>query len=383
MTDPAARDAAFMRRALALAHRAGGEVRPNPPVGAVVVQGQEVVGEGYHARCGGPHAERAALDVASVRARAAELFVTLEPCSHHGRTPPCVDAVVAGGVRRVVYGARDPNPAVAGRGLAALGRAGIEVVGPVLEAECRALARPFMALHERGRPYTILKWAASLDGKLATREGDSRWITGEESRALVHALRARVDAVVVGIGTALADDPLLTARGPGLEHAPQPLRVVVDSACRTPLGGALLASARTAPVAVACLAETSADRVAAIVEAGAESIPCPGRDGRVDLDALWNALGARGVQAVLVEGGSTLSAGLVERGLVDVVLAFVAPVLIGGVSAPGAIAGTGVTTLALAPRWTLWECARVGGDALLVAAPERPWDLLARLVPAR
>ena len=383
MTDPVARDAAFMRRALALAHRAGGEVRPNPPVGAVVVQGQEVVGEGYHARCGGPHAERIALEVAGARARAAELFVTLEPCSHHGRTPPCADAVIAGGVRRVVYGTRDPNPAVAGRGLAALGRAGIEVVGPMLEAECRALARPFIAFHERGRPYTILKWAASLDGKLATREGDSRWITGEESRALVHALRARVDAVVIGIGTALADDPRLTARGPGLEHATQPLRVVVDSACRIPLGGALVASARASPVAVACLVGTAPDRVAALALAGAEPIPCPARDGRVDLEALWTALGARGIQAALVEGGATLGAGLVERGLVDVVLAFVAPLLIGGVSAPGAVGGAGAAALALAPRWTLWECARIGGDALLVAAPERPWDLLGRLVPAR
>lgn len=358
-----------MRRALRLARRAAGRTSPNPMVGAVVVRDGRVVGEGYHARAGAPHAEAHALRAAGAEAAGATLYVTLEPCDHHGRTPPCTEAIIAAGVRRVVAAAEDPNPLVAGRGLERLRAAGLTVETGVLEDEARALNEAFFKFISTGRPFVTWKYAMSLDGKVAAHTGVSRWISGERARTLVHRLRAGADAIMVGVGTALADDPLLTARGRGGHGGSggrDPVRVIVDSRLRLPATARVLHPGSAAPTWVATTPHAPAERRRALEAAGAEVLMLPDAGGRVHLPALMDELGRRQVTSVLCEGGPTLAAALLEDSLIDKVYCFISPRLIGGAAAPGALAGTGSPNPDLA--WRLHRAAwrRVGEDLLAV-----------------
>ena len=341
-----------MDRALALAARGDYRTRPNPRVGAVVVRDGEVVAEGWHQRAGGPHAEAAALAaLAPGGARGATLYVTLEPCGPRAgkRTPPCVDAVLAAGFARVVVATPDPHPQVDGRSLERLRAAGVRVEVGLRGQQARLLNGPFAKWVTRGVPYVTAKWAMSLDGKIACATGHSQWISGPASRRRVHALRGEVDAVAVGVGTALADDPALTRRdAPGGD----PLRVVVDSRGRLPLtarlvqeaarpGGALLATTPAAP----------ADHLAALSARGVEVLELPADpEGRVDLRALLSALAGRGVRHLLVEGGGGLLGGLFDADLVDQVEVFLAGSVLGGAAAPTPVAGQGAERVDQAPR---------------------------------
>lgn len=354
-------DARWMRRAAALAERALGRTSPNPAVGAVVVRGDRVVGEGWTRPVGGPHAEVVALRRAGERARGATLYVTLEPCSHHGRTPPCVDAVMAAGIGRVVVAVGDPNPRVRGRGLGALARAGIDVTTGVLAEEAGEVSAWFRHWIVRRRPFVILKLAASLDGRIATATGESRWISGPAARRWVHGLRNRIDAVMVGSGTVLADDPELTCRVRGGRN---PMRVVVDGGLRiSPRARLLRKRSSAAPTIVATTVRATTARTKALVRAGAEVVTVPGRGPRVDLGALFRLLGERGVVSVLVEGGGDLAAALLRARLVDRVALVTAPILLGGDGRP-MLGGLGLDRLADAPRVVRGRVRSLGPDVL-------------------
>ena len=347
-----------MRRAFSLARRSLGGVSPNPAVGAVVVNGGDVVGEGRTEPPGGRHAEVVALDQAGDVARGGVMYVSLEPCNHHGRTPPCVDTILDAGIAEVHAAIPDPNPHVAGGGAAALRDAGVKVVVGERASEASTLLEAYLKWVTTGRPFVTVKFAMSLDGKIATRSGHSQWITGERARQHVHDLRAASDAVMVGIGTVLADDPLLTARdrrGRPLDR--QPLRVVVDSRARTPPGARLLS--QPGPVVVA----TTED----VTIAGAEGVVLDSADGRVDLERLLDYLGTeRQVSSVLVEGGNTLLGSLFDLGRVDKVVAFVAPTIVGGDEAPSAVGGRGAETMPDALRLERTKVRRFGRDTAII-----------------
>lgn len=352
-----------MRRALELARRGAGLVEPNPMVGAVVTAADgAVVGEGWHAAFGGPHAEVAALAAAGSRARGGTLYVTLEPCCHHGKTPPCTEAILAAGVARVVVGCQDPFPAVAGAGLDRLRAGGVVVTLGVCAAEAARLVAPFRTLLERRRPWVIAKWAMSLDGRVATAGGESRWISSVESRALVHALRGKVDAILVGSGTALADDPLLTARPPGPRT---PLRIVLDGRARLSADSRLVRSARETPVLVAVAAGADLQRVRALEAAGCEVWVSDAADRPGRLAALLAELGRRRLTNMLVEGGPEVLGGFFDAGLVDEVWAFIAPRIIGGAAAVAPVGGSGVAVLAAAAGIDVEEVSHPGGDLFL------------------
>ncbi|MCE2457431.1 MAG: bifunctional diaminohydroxyphosphoribosylaminopyrimidine deaminase/5-amino-6-(5-phosphoribosylamino)uracil reductase RibD [Dehalococcoidia bacterium] len=337
-----------MARALELAWSAVGLTSPNPPVGAVLVRGDRVVGEGFTQPAGQAHAEMVALNAAGDLARGATLYVTLEPCSHYGRTPPCTEAIIAAGVSEVHVATIDKNPRVSGSGIAQLRRADIAVHVGQGQYQADELSAPHSRLVSTGRPLVTAKFAMSLDGKIATRTGDSKWITGEESRRYVHELRARSDAIMAGIGTVIADDPQLTARRPDGTPLPrQPLRVVVDSSGRIPLESTLLRQPGEALIAASGGSE---EKLAHLEEAGAKILTLSALDGRVDLLVLLTELGDRGVTSVFVEGGATLLGSLFDAGLVDRVVAFVAPVIIGGDSALSPVGGVGVERMADALR---------------------------------
>jgi diaminohydroxyphosphoribosylaminopyrimidine deaminase / 5-amino-6-(5-phosphoribosylamino)uracil reductase len=365
-------DARWMGRALELAERGLGMTSPNPAVGAVVVANGRVLGEGFHARAGGPHAEAAALAVAGRYARGATLYVTLEPCNHAGRTPPCVDVILGAGIARVVAAVPDPNPKVAGGGAGALAAAGIEVVLGCRERDAMAINRPFFTAARRGRPHVTLKWGATLDGKIADRDRASRWITGEAARGEGHRLRRISDAVVVGIGTALADDPALDVRT-GVPWPREPLRVVVDSRARLPAHARVIAAGLPERVVVAVTDSADPERVGRLEARGVSVLRCKEQEGRVDLVDLLARLGGLDVVGVLVEGGGELAGAFLRAGLVDRVAAFVAPRLLGGGTAPGPIAGPGLP-LPEGVRLEHLEGRPVGYDWLLegdVVASER------------
>jgi diaminohydroxyphosphoribosylaminopyrimidine deaminase/5-amino-6-(5-phosphoribosylamino)uracil reductase len=365
------REERMMAAALREARRAEGRTLPNPPVGAVLAVGDRVLARGFHHRAGQPHAEIEVLRKVGVPPRGATLYVTLEPCAHHGRTPPCTDAILAAGVRRVVVGTRDPHPHTNGRGLAVLRAAGVDVKVGVEEEACRELIRGFASVAERGRPYVVLKVAATLDGRIATRTGHSRWITAEPARREVHRLRDRLDAILVGAGTVRADDPLLTCR---LPRGRDPIRVVLSASLDLPaeakvfgppgMSGwprALVVTSRRAP----------ARRVRALESRGAEVIRLGARGGRVEVGALLEALGARGITSVLVEGGSEVTASFLEGGWVDEVYWFLGPRIVGGAQAVPAVAGVGAARMEDA--WCLepLRVSRVGPDLLLRGRPRR------------
>ncbi len=320
----------MMRRALTLARKGVGKTSPNPAVGCVIVREGQIVGEGWHRQAGTPHAEVHALRQAGERAHGATVYVTLEPCSHHGRTPPCAEALIAARVGQVFVGMVDPNPLVSGRGVKALQVAGITVTVGVCEPECCQLNEPFIKQMVTGRPFVLLKMAATLDGWSATQSGDSKWITSQPSRTLVHRLRSRMDAVMVGIETVLADDPLLTCRH---VKGRNPVRIIVDSCLRLPLTGQICRTAAQVPTIVATVSN-DATLIAALTAAQVEVLVCRSESGQIDLDDLMARLGQNGIQSILLEGGASLAGAALAAGLVDKVALFYAPKLLGGAGTP-------------------------------------------------
>ena len=354
-----------MRRALRLAEQGRGRTAPNPPVGAIVVSDGEVVGEGWHQGAGRAHAETDALDAAGERARGATIFVTLEPCTHQGRTPPCAPRLVESGIARAVIATTDPNPNESGAGVRALRDAGVEVTTGVLEQEARALIQGFTKWIRTKTPLVTVKIASTHDGRVAAADGSSKWVTGLASRRDAHRMRAWSNAVVVGVGTVLADDPALTCRLRGYA-GPQPLRVVIDSAIRTPPTACVLD--QKAPTLIATTAKASDEAVRAISDHGAEVVRLPAREGRVDLVALLQELGARGLTDVLVEGGPTVIGDLVERRLVDRYMFYIAPKLLGQVGL-SAISGLVAPNIADARELTITSVRRTGADVKIEARP--------------
>lgn len=354
MKPPSIDDVAAMRRALELAAHGEGFVEPNPMVGCVVVRDGVIVGEGFHERFGGPHAEVNALKAAGDQAKGATLVVTLEPCCHTGKTPPCVDAVLAAGVKRVVIAMRDPFPIVDGGGIRTLEAAGVECVVGVLEDEARRLVAPYLNLVETGRPWVIAKWAMTLDGKIATATGDSQWISNEASRARVHALRGRVDAVIVGAGTLVADDPLLTARPAG---ARTPLRIVIAGDRPLPLDRKLWNSPDDGPVLVAVSEGYPTDAAQRLSDRGVEVLTATPSQ-------LLDELGRRRLTNVLVEGGGKLFGQLFEEQFIDEAWAFIAPKIIGG-TGPSPVAGEGVALMRDAITFSDVSHETIDGDRLI------------------
>jgi diaminohydroxyphosphoribosylaminopyrimidine deaminase/5-amino-6-(5-phosphoribosylamino)uracil reductase len=357
-----------MRRAVALAENGLGLASPNPMVGCVIVNGGRVVGEGWHEGVGKPHAEINALRTAGDRARGATMYLTLEPCSHHGRTPPCAPAIAAAGVVQVVAALRDPNPAVDGRGFEILRREGVGVAEGVLAGPAGQLITGFAKHVRTGLPFVTLKMGASLDGRVAARDGSSRWITGRAARKDAHLLRAGSDAVLVGSGTAVADDPSLTVRLPRYRGR-QPLRVLLDGRGTTPPTGAMFE--RDAPTLVATTPAAPEDLRAVWEATGAEVVVMDdgSAEARVPLGSLLELLGKRDVQSVLIEGGPTLAWEAVETGWVDRFVLYLAPKLIGGTGAPGVLGGEGITTIAGAVPVEIVEVARIGEDVKVIARP--------------
>jgi diaminohydroxyphosphoribosylaminopyrimidine deaminase/5-amino-6-(5-phosphoribosylamino)uracil reductase len=366
VTDQTTVDVQYMQQALDLARGGLGLVSPNPLVGCVIVNEGAVVGRGFHQRFGGPHAEVHALQDAGTHARGAVLYVNLEPCSHTGKTPPCADAVIKAGVSRVVAALRDPNPLVAGQGLGRVAAAGIAVMVGVCEDAARKLNEAFIKHITTRRPFVTLKSAITLDGKIATRTGASQWITGEDARREGHRLRHAADAILVGLGTVLQDNPQLTTRLPD-QQGVNPLRVIVDSTLQVPLHAQVVDVAPERRTLIATT-ERAPTAVSAQLQArGVEVVRLPAYDdGRVDLDALCGYLGERGIASVLVEGGAMLSATLLQRRLVDKVLFFVAPKIIGGdgLSAVGSCGVEAMEQIILLQDMT---SRRVGDDVLLEA----------------
>lgn len=368
-------DERYMRRALALAARARGATRPNPMVGAVIVaggprrtaRGRRIVGEGFHRRAGGPHAEITALRAAGRRARGATLYVTLEPCCHTGRTPPCVPAIVKAGIRRVVAAMPDPNPVVGGRGLRRLRAARVATRVGVRAADAEALNPCYLTWRRLGRPFVTVKVAQSLDGKIATRTGASRWISGPAARRYAHTLRAQADAILVGVRTVLRDDPRLTVRAAGGRRpaaARPPLKVVLDATLRTPPTARVLRGGRAL---LATTAAAPAGRRRALAARGAEVIVFPGRGGLVNLPAVLRHLARREITSLVIEGGGEVIASALKARAVDRWVAIVAPMLIGGREAPTAVAGPGVSSLRQAVPLTVTACRRLGRDLIIEA----------------
>jgi diaminohydroxyphosphoribosylaminopyrimidine deaminase/5-amino-6-(5-phosphoribosylamino)uracil reductase len=360
-------DERWMRVALDAARTADYRTSPNPMVGAVVVRDDTVVGSGYHARAGSPHAEVIALEAAGDAAHGATLYVTLEPCSHEGRTPPCAPLVVSSGIARVVVAIEDPNPRVAGRGLTLLRSAGLDVSVGVLGDEASRLVEFWSRWIVSGRPFVTAKFAMSLDGRIATHDGESRWITSDESRAWTHRLRHAHDAILVGANTVVRDDPNLTTRLPE-GGGRQPLRIVLDSRLRVTPSARIFrqeGEAAQAGVLVATSDRARERRVAEMRDAGIDVEVFPSVDGRVSLPALLDHLGAREKISLLIEGGSTVHGAAFDGGLVDRVVAFIAPRVIGGVESPAAVGGHGVARLTDALPLRDVEVERAGGDIVV------------------
>lgn len=371
-------DITWMREALSLAERGRFTTRPNPMVGAVVVSDGEVVGRGFHPRAGDGHAEVFALREAQERAQGATIYVTLEPCCHHGRTPPCTEAVIAAGIGRVVVGTLDPNPQVAGKGVAALEAAGISVTINVLQEDAHRLIRPFGTWITQDRPWVTLKSAITLDGRIATRTGASQWITGPEARHQGHILRASSDAIMVGSGTALADDPRLGVRGvsPLFNGSPDiqdPRRVIIDSQCRLPSHAQCLNRGTGPQTIVATACDTNHEGVKRLQNAGALVWSHPANDGSVDLASLLQRLAKActpPVTTLLVEGGSTLAASFLKADWVDEIVLFVAPKLIGGDGLP-MLGSLGIDHPDESPRWSIESTTPCGDDLMVKVMRER------------
>ena len=334
-------DERYMRRAIELAQKGRGRTNPNPMVGAVIVKDGEVIGEGYHERCGELHAERNALKNCRGRGNdpaGATIYVTLEPCCHYGKTPPCTEALIEAKVARVVIGSFDPNPKVAGKGTRILREAGIEVNENVLREECDAFNYVFLHYITTGTPYVIMKYAMTADGKICTATGKSRWVTGEAARRRTHEDRNRYAAIMVGVGTVLADDPLLTCR---VEGGRDPIRVICDTSLRMPQDAQIVKTAKDVPTIIAT-AVSDPEALAPFIHAGCGIVTVPKRGPHIDLKALMKALGERQIDSVILEGGATLNASAVQAGIVNRVQAYIAPKIFGGKDAKSPVAGDGV-----------------------------------------
>ena len=350
-TDP---DVQFMKKALRLAALGAGMTSPNPLVGAVIVKQGALVARGYHRMLGGPHAEVNAIGAAGCRRAGRDPLCDTRACNHHGLTPPCTQAIIDAGISRVVFGMRDPNPDVAGGGAERLRAAGIEVEGGILERECRALNQPFIKYVTTGLPYVMLKAAATMDGFIATSAGDSKWITGELSRQFAHRLRSLADGVVVGVGTVLADDPLLTVRLRGKQNRRQPVRIVLDSELKIPPDSQLVKTASAGPVLVVCRQDASAGRDRSLGAAGIQVVRIPSGDSGVDLPCLLGELGRRRISSLLVEGGGRVLGSFLQSGLADGFHFFYAPKFLADPA--------GVSMLSGRPRLKIADCVRAYGS---------------------
>ncbi len=358
-------DITYMKRALTLAKKGIGKTFPNPAVGCVIVKNGTVIGEGWHKRAGGHHAEIHALEMAGDKARGADVYVTLEPCSHTGKTPPCSEALIRAGVKKVVAGMSDPNPQVNGGGLKALQQAGIETFCGIMEEECRAINRPFLKFITTGLPYATYKCAMTLDGKIASVTGESRWISCEASRKTVHRMRAASNAIMVGVDTIISDNPQLTVRH---VKGSNPLRVVVDSRLRTPESVAVLSGGLAQGTMIATT-ETNPRVHARYLKSGARILVCSSDNGRVNLHDLWSKLGSLGIQSLLLEGGSHLAGEALRLGLIDECVFFYAPKVLGSDGfSPFAITGT--TDMAHSIPFRNLDVRRVGTDLMVTARPE-------------
>jgi diaminohydroxyphosphoribosylaminopyrimidine deaminase/5-amino-6-(5-phosphoribosylamino)uracil reductase len=363
-------DELFMRQCLDLARKGAGRTSPNPMVGCVIARDGAAVAAGLHTAFGKPHAEVVALESAGPAARGATLYTNLEPCTHTGQTPPCTDAIQRAGIAKVVFGSRDPNPAAA-KGAEKLKAAGIDAVGPVLERECLDLNAPFFKWIVLKTPFITAKWAQSIDGKIATRINDSMYISSKESREEAHAMRNAADAVLVGSGTILADNPQLTCR---IEGGRDPIRVVTDRLAITPPEARIFTVGKS-KVWIAVTDKAPALRVETLKRAGAEIFRIPDREGHSDLKVLMATLGARGVTSVLMEGGGGIMAGGFEAEIVDKVVIYVAPKIIGGERAPGPVGGAGIQTLAEARQLRDMRCRQIGPDVRIEArVGELAWE---------
>jgi diaminohydroxyphosphoribosylaminopyrimidine deaminase/5-amino-6-(5-phosphoribosylamino)uracil reductase len=357
-------DHEFMHTALELAARGAGFVAPNPMVGAVVVREGQVVGRGYHQAVGGPHAEVHAIDDAGARARGATLYVTLEPCNHHGRTPPCTRKILEAGIRKVVVAVADPNLDVAGGGNAYLQSRGVQVVCGVCRDQAARLNESFFKYVRTRMPFVVLKMAATLDGRIATRTGDARWVTGPEARARVHGLRHAMDAIMIGVGTVLADDPQLTTRldeGPGVD----PTRIILDTHLRMPDTARMLQQGSSAETWVVCGPGADPDNKKRLMDQGALILESNIADGRIDLAALMRDLGGRGVTSLLIEGGAQVAAAALRAGIVDKVLFFYAPKILGGDDGVSMFSGPGPGKMGESLPLHHMEIDRVGTDLLV------------------
>lgn len=364
-----ANDEAFMREALALAEKGRGLVEPNPAVGAVIVKEGKIIGRGFHERYGHEHAEVNAIRDAGGQCAGATLYVTLEPCSTYGKQPPCVKAILEAGIARVVIGCVDQNPRNCGEGIRQLREHGVEVEVGVCPKECIIAHAPFFKWIGTGLPFVIAKWAMSADGRTATGTGDSHWISSEESRRRVHEMRGRVDGVVIGVGTALSDDPMLTCRLAEPRRAAT--RIVVDSLARLRLDSNLVRTAKETPVLVVTTSAASRAKIEALANAGCRVMQCGGGDS-VDLTLMIRQLGEEGFYNLLVEGGATLLGGMFDARLIDRAMVFIAPLILGGASAPGGISGIGAPLVKEAIRLLEPRIETIGGDILLMGEVEYP-----------
>lgn len=354
-------DRIYMKRALLLAEKGMGRTAPNPMVGAVIVKNGKIIGEGYHRKAGGPHAEREALAACGESPEGATLYVNLEPCCHRGKTPPCTEAILESGIGRVVTGSEDPNPSVNGGGVRLLKEAGIPVTEGVLREACDRLNEPFFYYIQTGRPYVVMKYAMTLDGKTAAASGESRWITGEPARRQVHRDRGRYTAIMIGVGTLLADDPELTCRIPGGRN---PVRIICDTNLRTPVSSRIVRTASAVPTIIATSCRDR-NRWEPYQNSGCEILEVPlGEDGRPDLGILMDLLGKQGVDSVLLEGGSALNWAAARAGIVRKVQAYIAPRIFGG-NRSSPVGGPGVWMPDQGFRLTRTEIRKLGEDLLL------------------
>ncbi len=355
----------YMTEAIRLARKGMGMVSPNPMVGAVLVKNNEIIGRGYHRHYGGPHAEVLAIQEAGASALGADLYINLEPCCHYGKTPPCTDMLIQRGIKRVYIGIQDPNPLVSGKGILSLQKAGIEVETDILADKCRVLNEAFIKYVTQNLPFVALKLAATLDGKIATVTGDSQWISSETARCFVHRLRYEADAVMVGSGTVLADNPLLTNRCYKISTRKTPIRIIVDSQLRIPVTSRLLKTASDIKTIIATTRRASKNKLSKVMQQGAEILIASVYNGHVNLKHLMQLLAERGISQVLIEGGAELGAAALHQGVVDKVLFFFAPKIIGGREAVGMIGGSGVRKISQAIPLVNTRCRKVGVDFLV------------------
>ncbi|MDK2936262.1 MAG: bifunctional diaminohydroxyphosphoribosylaminopyrimidine deaminase/5-amino-6-(5-phosphoribosylamino)uracil reductase RibD [Eubacteriaceae bacterium] len=354
-------DQYYMKLAIEEAKRGRGKVNPNPLVGAVIVKNDQIIGQGYHEKFGGPHAEINAIKSCQTDLEGATLYVNLEPCCHFGKTPPCTQAIIEKKIKKVVIGSLDPNRLVSAKGVQALKEAGIEVVKGVCQEECQELNRVFFHFIRTNRPYVLLKYAMSLDGKIATRTGDSKWISGSASRARVQALRHEMMGIMVGINTVIKDDPRLSCR---LENGRQPVRIVCDTHLRLPADARLVKTARESPTIIGT-ASQDLEKIRQLEKVGCQIFRVPQKDGHLDLKIFMEQLGKASIDGILLEGGGTLNECALRLGLVEAITIFMAPKIIGGQSAKTAVEGVGIESLQDAPAFNLTKMQMFDQDICL------------------